>query len=292
MRTSAAEVDEGELYHRSRTGALVAHAYELIDRGPELDRDALVTMICERALALAGAATATLWTVDANGVPRYDRYSGARPSATAIWVERALVGLIAEGGDQMVNSAEAPLLPGIVQRCDQLERERSGAVCVGLKRRDELLGVLCLHRIGAGSFESWEAADAERFGKFAALALHQMTLRERAERDEVTGMPGRTLLLDALEKRLGSGEPFDERDQVSLDSRCGVLEAALDRADVPPELASSYLGVSVGAALANGSTKGSTPTPAGALFTAAESAMRDRKKERRRSQGRDADDRS
>ena len=350
MRTSAAEVDEGELYHRSRTGALVAHAYELIDRGPELDRDALVTMICERALALAGAATATLWTVDANGVPRYDRYSGARPSATAIWVERALVGLIAEGGDQMVNSAEAPLLPGIVQRCDQLESERSGAVCVGLKRRDELLGVLCLHRIGAGSFESWEAADAERFGKFAALALHQMTLRERAERDEVTGMPGRTLLLDALEKRLGSGEPFalacidfdglkavndrlgyeagneliravaksiehllhpgeivgrlhgrggdefvcllDERDQVSLDSRCGVLEAALDRADVPPELASSYLGVSVGAALANGSTKGSTPTPAGALFTAAESAMRDRKKERRRSQGRDTDDRS
>ncbi len=340
MRTSAAEFDERETYHRSRTGALVAHAYELIDRGPELDRDALVTMICARGLALAGAGAATLWTVDGNGVPRYERYCGARPSATGIWVERALVGLIAEGGDQMVNSAEAPLLPGIVQRCDQLEEEGSGTVCVGLQRRDELLGILCLHRIGAGSFESWEAADAERFGKFAALALHQMALRERAERDEVTGMPGRTLLLHALEERLAGAEPFalacidfdglkavndklgyeagneliravakaieqllhpgeivgrlhgrggdefvcllDERDGPSLDSRCGVLEAALDRADVPAELASSYLGVSVGAALANGST----PTPAGALFTSAENAMRERKKERRRSQGR------
>ena len=76
-----------------------------------------------------------------------------------------------------------------------------------------------------------------------------------------------------------------ERDQIALDSRCGVLEAALDRADVPPALASSYLGVSVGAALANGAT------PAGSLFTAAENAMRERKKERRRSQGRGDGDR-
>ena len=43
----------------------------------------------------------------------------------------------------MINSAEAPLDTDSVQRCEQLEREASGAVCVGLQRRDELLGVLC-----------------------------------------------------------------------------------------------------------------------------------------------------
>ena len=343
MRTFAAKFDEGDRYHGSRTGALVAHAYELMDRGPELDREALVEMICDRAVDLVGANAGDLWMADDSGTPRHERFCGTRPSASGIAVERALVTLIAEQGDQMINSSEAPLLPGIVQRCEALGRERSGAVCVGLRRRDELLGVLCLHRIGGGRFEEWEAADAQRFAKFAALALHQMAQRERAERDEVTGMPGRTLLLRALNDRLAGDEPFalacidfdglkavndrlgyeagneliravaraigqllrpgelvgrlhgrggdefvcllDERDQVSIDSRCGVLEAALDRADVPAELASSYLGVSVGAALAKGST------PAGSLFSAAESAMRERKKERRRSQGRDGDER-
>ena len=72
-----------------------------------------------------------------------------------------------------------------------------------------------------------------------------------------------------------------ERDRPSLERRCAILEAALDRAAVPPELASAYLGVSVGAALANGST-----AAAGSLFTAAENSMRERKQERRRSQGR------
>ena len=103
----------------------------------------------------------------------------------------------------MINSAEAPLDTDSVQRCEQLEREASGAVCVGLQRRDELLGVLCVHRIEKGSFESWEAADAERFGKFAALALHQMTLRKRAERDEVAGSRDVTLLLRARSTTLG-----------------------------------------------------------------------------------------
>ena len=50
-----------------------------------------------------------------------------------------------------------------------------------------------------------------------------------------------------------------------------------------PGIASSYLGVSIGAALANG-----TKVP-GALFTAAEGSMRRRKEERRRSQGRKND---
>ena len=174
-------------------------------------------------------------------------------------------------------------------------------------------------------------------------------LRKRAERDEVTGMPGRSLLLRALNDRIASGKPFalacidfdglkavndrlgyeagneliravakaigellragervgrlhgrggdefvcllDEVEQASLDSRTSLLEAALDRAEVPPELASSYLGVSIGAALANSSMNGATPTPAGALFTTAENAMRQRKHERRRSQGRDKHDR-
>jgi diguanylate cyclase (GGDEF)-like protein len=166
-----------------------------------------------------------------------------------------------------------------------------------------------------------------------------MSARERAERDEVTGFPGRTLLLRQLGERLAAGQPFalacvdfdglkavndtlgyeagneliravaaaiagllrpgelvgrlhgrggdefvcllNERDAGSLERRCAILEAALDRAPMPPELASSYLGVSVGAALANGPT-----AAAGALFTAAEDAMRERKRERRRSQGR------
>jgi GGDEF domain-containing protein len=74
---------------------------------------------------------------------------------------------------------------------------------------------------------------------------------------------------------------LNERDEVALERRCGILEAALDRAAVPPELVSAYLGVSVGAALANGSG-----AVAGSLFTAAETAMRKRKQDRRRSQGR------
>ncbi|HEY2372848.1 MAG TPA: GGDEF domain-containing protein [Gaiellaceae bacterium] len=73
-----------------------------------------------------------------------------------------------------------------------------------------------------------------------------------------------------------------ERDEAELAYRCKELEAALDRAPVPSALASSYLGVSVGATLAN------TTTPTGALLTAAENAMRERKQERRRSQGRPA----
>jgi diguanylate cyclase (GGDEF)-like protein len=224
--------------------------------------------------------------------------------------------------------------------CEKLEDEQSGVLGAALQRRDdELLGVLCLHRIGGGPFESSEAADAERFAGFAALALHQMTERERAERDEVTGLPGRTLLLRAIDAGLAGGRPFalacvdfdglksvnetlgyeagnrliravaqalgdllkpgemvgrlhgrggdefvcilGERDQPSLERRCAAIEAALDRATVPPDLGGSYLGVSVGAALANGAG-----TVRGTLFTAAEDAMRERKRERRRSQGR------
>jgi diguanylate cyclase (GGDEF)-like protein len=323
-----------------RTGALLAHAYELIDRGPELERDALVTVICERMCALIGADATALWACDDDGRSTAPQVCGVRPSASAIAVERELVQLIASEGSQVLNSREAPLRPGLVELCARLEHERSGVVCVGLQRRQELLGVLCLHRVGAGPFEAWEAADAERFASFAALALHQMAERERAERDEVTGMPGRTLLLRALDERLESGQPFalacidfdglkavneklgyeagnelirtvaqsiakqlrpgeligrlhgrggdefvcllDEREQSSLERRCQALEAALDRAAVPARLAGAYLGVSVGAALANGSTA------SGPLFAAAENAMRERKQERRRSQGRPA----
>jgi len=53
--------------HRSRIGALVAYAYELIDRGPEFEREALVTMICERVLALVGVDVAALWMIDEGG---------------------------------------------------------------------------------------------------------------------------------------------------------------------------------------------------------------------------------
>src|SRR4051794_19253751 len=73
---------------------------------------------------------------------------------------------------------------------------------------------------------------------------------------------------------------LDETTQDGLERRCRLLEATLDRAAVPPEIASSYLGVSIGAALANGSTG------PGLLFTEAESSMRQRKAERKRSQGR------
>ena len=338
MAVQTAVGGEDPAPQRSRMGALVAYAYDLMDRGPRLERDALVTMICERALALAGADTAVLWLSDGNGNSTAEQVCGVRPSATAIAVERTLVELVTNDGGQLINSSEAPLRPGLVQLCDKLEQERSGAVCVGLQRRREVLGALCLHRVGGGGFEAWEAADAERFARFAALALDHMAEREKAERDEVTGMPGRTLLLRELDDRLESGQPFalacvdfdglkavndklgyeagneliravadaiagllrpgeivgrlhgrggdefvcllHERDQPSLDRRAHVLEAALDRASVPAALASSYLGVSIGAALANGST------PAGTLFTAAENAMRERKQERRRSQGR------
>lgn len=324
---------------RSRRDALLAYAYELLDLGPESERGELVAMICERALALVGADAAVLWTSDERGRPTAERVSGARPSATAVAVERALVELITSEGGQTVNSSEAPLRPGLAELCERLEREQSGTVCVGLQRRDELLGVLCLHRVGAGTFEAREATDARRFASFAALALHQRTRDERAARDEVTGLPGRAVLLRTLAERLESGRPFalvcidfdglkavneslgyeagneliravaraidgllhpgeivcrlhgrggdefvcllDERDQPSLERRWPTLEAALDRAPVPPAVAGSYLGVSVGAALANG------PTQIGTLFTAAENAMRRRKQERRRSQGRE-----
>lgn len=73
-----------------------------------------------------------------------------------------------------------------------------------------------------------------------------------------------------------------EQDHESLERRCQLLEAALDRAVVPAEPEDAYLGVSVGAALAN---VGDT-TAVGSLFTAAESARRERRQERRRQQGR------
>jgi diguanylate cyclase (GGDEF)-like protein len=324
---------------RQGAGAPVAYAYELMDRGPELDRDALVEMICERVRALVGADATVLWARDEQGRPQAEPVFGLRPSASGIAVERAFVEFVTREGLQLVNSAEAPLSPGLVQLCTRLEQEQSAVLCVGLHRRNDLLGVLCLHRNGGGPFDQRDAAEAERFASFAALALHQMDARERAERDEVTGMPGRTQLLRALGERLAGGQPFTlacvdfdglkavndrlgyeagngliravataidgllkpgelvgrlhgrggdefvcllaERDQESLERRCAILEAALDRAPMPPELASSYLGVSVGAALANGST-----AAAGSLFTAAENAMRERKLARRRSQGR------
>jgi len=339
VAVSAARVLERDAPERSRTGALIAYAYELMDRGPELERDALLTVICERVSVLVDADAAVLWLRDErDGFTAEPVVGGARPSATAIAVERALVDLVALEGGQVLNSCEAPLRPGLAELCDKLRRERSGTVCVRLQRRQDLLGVMCLHRVGTGPFKSWEAADVERFASFAALALFQITERERAEKDEITGMPSRTLLLRALDERLDSGQPFSlacvdfdglkhvnetlgyeagnelirtvagalvslmrpgevagrlhgrggdefvcllgERDQASLDRRCQVLEAALDRAPVPPHLVGSYLGVSVGASLANGAT------PTGAIFTAAEKAMRQRKQERKQSQGR------
>lgn len=323
-----------------RTGALVAYAYDLMDRGPELTREALVTMICERVLALVHADAAILWVRDENDRLAAEKVCGSRPSATAIALERALVELAADG-IALVNSSEPPMRPGLTELCERLARERSGAVCVRLQRRDEALGVLCLHRVGGGAFDAGEAADAERFARFAALAIFEMAERERAERDEVTGMPGRTLLLRSLAEWFADGQPFAlacvdfdglkavnerlgyeagnelicavaqaiagllhegemvgrlhgrggdefvcllmERDQQALDRRCQMLEAALDRAHVPEALASLYLGVSIGAALANGATE------VGTIFTLAENAMRRRKQERRRSQGRPED---
>jgi diguanylate cyclase (GGDEF)-like protein len=190
-----------------------------------------------------------------------------------------------------------------------------------------------LHNVGSGPFDADALSEAKQFASFAALALFQLAEYERAQRDEVTGMPGRALLLRALDDRLESGRPFalacidfdglkrvndtlgyeagnpliravaqavagllrpgevvgrlhgrggdefvcllNERDQLSLERRCHVLEAALDRAPMPAELSTSYLGVSIGAALANAGTA------AGDLFTAAEKAMRHRKHERR-----------
>jgi diguanylate cyclase (GGDEF)-like protein len=339
MTSATSELDDLIDHHRSRTGALVAYAYELIDRGPELERPALLTMICERVLALVGADVAALWMVDENGHSSAVRVIGVRPSATGIAVERALVKRVEADGHQLLNSSEAPLAPALMQQCEKLTMERSGVICAGLQRHQQLVGALCLHRVGAGGFQAWEAADTERFASFAALALHQLTERERAERDEVTGFPGRRLLLSELEKRAATGQPFtlacvdfdglkqvndtlgyeagnelirvvaaaiasllrpgelvgrlhgrggdefvcllNEQDQGSLERRCAILEAALDRTDVPPQLASSYLGVSIGAALANGQTN-----QIGKLFTAAENAMKERKQERRRSQGR------
>jgi diguanylate cyclase (GGDEF)-like protein len=321
-----------------RQSAFTAYVYELMDRGPELERDALSTMICERILALAGADVAALWALTEKGDLRAERVCGIRPSATGIAVERRLVDLVVEQNLQTATSAEAPMQPTLARLCERLETERSGTVCAALRRRDELLGVLCVHRVDGGSFEAWETAEIERFARFAALALFQMTERERGERDDVTGFPGRRMLLRTLDDRLADGYPFslacidfdglkavnetlgyeagndliravaqgisdllhpgeivgrlhgrggdefvcllNETTQDALDRRCQLLEAALDRAAVPPELASSYLGVSIGAALANGSIL------PGSLFTAAETSMRERKVARKRSQGR------
>jgi diguanylate cyclase (GGDEF)-like protein len=321
-----------------RPSALIAYVYDLMDRGPELERDALFTMICERVLALGGADVAAVWALTEKGDLRAERVCGIRPSATGIAVERRLVNLVVSENLQIATSAEAPMQPALARLCERLEQERSGTVCAALLRRNELLGVLCLHRVEGGSFEAWETAEIERFTRFAALALFQMTERERGERDEVTGFPGRRMLLRALDDRLTDGYAFslacvdfdglkavnetlgyeagndliravaegiadllnpgeivgrlhgrggdefvcilNETTQDALELRCQLLEAALDRAAVPPELASSYLGVSIGAALANGAIL------PGSLFTAAETSMRQRKVARRRSQGR------
>jgi diguanylate cyclase (GGDEF)-like protein len=325
--------------NRTRSGALVAYVYELMDEGPRLERAALLAMISERAMTLVGADAAVVWVGDEDGHAHAEPLCGsANPSAAAVAVERAFVDLIATEGNQVLSSMEPPLRPGLVEDCDKVAAECSGVVCVGLQRREDYVGALCLHRVGGGPLEAWEGADVERFARFAALAIHQMTERERAERDEVTGLPGRTFLLRELDQRIDSGRPFglgcidfdglkavndrlgyeagnllicavanavagqlrrgelvgrlhgrggdefvcllDEEDERSLERRCRLLEAALDRAAVPAELAPWYLGVSIGAALANGSTR------SGEVFSAAEAAMRTRKQQRRRSQGR------
>ena len=178
---------------------------------------------------------------------------------------------------------------------------------------------------------------------------HQMMLRKRAERDEVTGMPGRSLLLlllqrpdserqavrtrlhrlrrpqgcerplrlrsgneliravaKAIEKLLRAGELvgrlhgrggdefvclLDEVEQASLDSRTSLLEAALDRAEVPPELGELLPRRLHRRCAREQLNERGDANPAGALFTTAENAMRQRKHERRRSQGRDKHDR-
>ena len=130
-----------------------------------------------------------------------------RPSATAIAFERELVALV---GDEtrVLSSAAPPMQPRLMELCEMLRQERSGVVCVDLQRRKESHAVLCLHRVGGGPFTTSEDADAERFALFAALAINEMAERERAERDEVTGMPGRTLLLRSLEEWYAGGRPF------------------------------------------------------------------------------------
>jgi diguanylate cyclase (GGDEF)-like protein len=311
---------------------LVPLVYELMNRGRELDRDELSRRICDDALTLLGADVAALWNEDALLAFTAERGRNARPSRAAIMLERQFVSHVLSEGTP-VTSTDVLLRTGFAQLCDKLGREQSGVACVPLRRRNELVGALCLHRIGTGSFEASERSCATQFASFAALALFQLAEYERAQLDDVTGMPGRALLLRALDDRLKSGRPFglacidfdglkavndslgyeagneliravaraitgllghnevvgrlhgrggdefvcllDESDDVSLDLRCRVLEAALDRAPVPAELAGSYLGVSIGAALAN------SGTPAGDLFTAAENAMRTRKRERR-----------
>jgi diguanylate cyclase (GGDEF)-like protein len=319
---------------RSRSAALIAYAYELMARCPELERHELVRTICERVNGLVDADASVLWVSDDTGNPTAECVSGIRPSTTAILVERALVNLVMDAGQQVLSSSEPPLRPGLAERCERLESEASCTVAIGLQKKNQLLGVMCIHRVGGGTFEPWEVTDAERFANFAALALDQVTERDRAQRDEVTGMPSRTLLLRELDARLTGGHPFalacvdfdglkrvnetlgyeagneliravgkelqalmhpgeivgrlhgrggdefmcllSERDEAALRRRCEILEAALDRAPLPEALATAYLGVSVGAALANG---GTSP---GSLFTAAETAMRERKRERRR----------
>jgi len=319
------------------TAALVAYAYDLMDSGPELAREELTSMICERMLALVNADVAVLWVGGEDGTHTFKKFYGTSPSSTAVKVERKLVDLVADG-TALINSSEPPMRPGLMELCQELGREGSGAICVDLQRRHESLGIVCLHRVGRGTFDAGEAANAERFARFAALAIFEMTERERAERDEGTGLPGRTLLMRSLEAWLAAGEPFGlacvdfdglkavnetlgyergndlirtvaheiegllhegeiagrlhgrggdefvcllkESNERELSYRCREWEAALDRAPVPPTLAPYYLGVSVGATLANGKT------PLGALLTAAENAMRERKQQRRRSQGR------
>src|SRR5436190_9449658 len=192
----------------NRNGTLVAYAYELMDRGPELDRDALVEMICRRVLALIGADATGAWVCDEEGRPHFERVVGERPSACGIAVERELVDLMASEGVPVLNSGEAPLRPGLAQLCEKLEAEASSAVCLELRLGSELFGVLCLHQVGSGDFAASEISDAQRFAKFAALALHHMDERERAERDEVTGLPGRTLILRAIDEGLRAGKPF------------------------------------------------------------------------------------
>jgi diguanylate cyclase (GGDEF)-like protein len=317
---------------RACSEELVAYVYELMDRGRELDRDELLEQVCEDAFTLVGADVVALWDADATVGFTAERSSDARLSRAGITLERQFVAHVLSEGTP-VASTDGMLRPGLAHLCERLRREHSGAACVPLRRRNELLGALCLHRVGTGSFEGYEVSCATQFASFAALALFQLTEYERAQRDEVTGMPGRTVFLRTLDDWLKSKRPFglacidfdglkavndslgyeagneliravaqaitgllrpnevvgrlhgrggdefvcllDESEQASLDRRCHVLEAALDRAQVPPELATAYQGVSIGAALAN------SGTPAGDVFTAAENAMRKRKQERR-----------
>src|SRR5436305_5705715 len=122
-----------------RLSALTAYVYELMDRGPELERDALSSMICDRVLALAGADVAALWSLTEKGDLRAERVCGIRPSATGIAVERRLVDLVVEQNLQTATSAEAPMQPALARLCERLGHERSGTVCAALRRRDELL---------------------------------------------------------------------------------------------------------------------------------------------------------